>query len=77
MVDGNGFSENFVYSIYEDSKGIYWLGTNNGLNKYDLIKDKFITYLPEEGNINSISSNVVWSIYEDENDNLWFGTRNV
>jgi len=31
----NGLSENMVYAIYQDSKGYLWIGTHDGLNRYD------------------------------------------
>ncbi len=30
-----GLSLSSVYSIYQDSKGFMWFGTEDGLNKYD------------------------------------------
>ncbi|HTE33928.1 MAG TPA: two-component regulator propeller domain-containing protein, partial [Chryseolinea sp.] len=30
-----GLSDNRIESIFQDSKGFMWFGTNNGLNKYD------------------------------------------
>ncbi|MDG5798804.1 two-component regulator propeller domain-containing protein [Marinilabiliaceae bacterium ANBcel2] len=31
----DGLSQSWVKSIYQDSKGFMWFGTNNGLNKYN------------------------------------------
>ncbi|HTF27247.1 MAG TPA: two-component regulator propeller domain-containing protein [Flavitalea sp.] len=30
-----GLSDNRIQSIFQDSQGFMWFGTNNGLNKYD------------------------------------------
>ncbi len=62
------FDEN-IRSIFQDSKGNYWYGTNAaGVYRYD---GKTLTqYTVSDG----LSDNQVQSIQEDEMGNLWFGT---
>ena len=31
----DGLSHNYVQSIYQDKDGFIWLGSDNGLNRYD------------------------------------------
>ncbi|TAD97066.1 MAG: hypothetical protein EAZ97_13045 [Bacteroidetes bacterium] len=59
-----------VKSIYEDPKGLIWLGTNQGLKIIDL-KDQ--TYHHNTIN-NYLSSNEISSIIEDSDQNIWLGT---
>lgn len=33
--DGTGLSSNVVYSVYPDKKGFIWVGTDNGLQRFD------------------------------------------
>jgi hypothetical protein len=48
-----------------------WLGTTNGLNKFDKVNKRFFHYLVADG----LPSNAIQSILEDEHGNLWLGTQ--
>ncbi|MEJ2053068.1 MAG: two-component regulator propeller domain-containing protein, partial [Calditrichaceae bacterium] len=78
--DPNSISENIIWSILEDSHGDLWVGTNNaGLNRLadykKLDKDaKFIHYISNPEDPNSLSDNKVLNMYEDGSGNLWIGT---
>jgi len=67
-----GLSANTILCLFQDSKGFLWIGTYNGLNKYDGYK--FTIYKNSIGNPNSISDNKIRAICEDGDDNLWIGT---
>ncbi|TAH22210.1 MAG: hypothetical protein EAZ08_01775 [Cytophagales bacterium] len=60
--------------IYEDSKKNIWVGTINGLNRFDILAKKFTRYLHNKQDSNSISSNMIYSILEDSKGQLWIGT---
>lgn len=47
--DKDGLSANFVASIIEDNDGILWLGTNNGITRYDPKTQDFRIFGPDEG----------------------------
>ncbi|WP_405410118.1 two-component regulator propeller domain-containing protein [Maribacter sp. Asnod1-A12] len=68
-----GLSSNYPTSLIEDSNGFIWIGTNNGLNRYDGYKPKVFKYDPE--NNNTISENWITSLLEDSNGNIWIGTE--
>lgn len=70
----SGLSNNIVYSTYQDSEGFIWIGTDNGLNRYDGYD--FKTFYHDSDDSTSISSNVVRNILEDKAGNLWIGTVN-
>ncbi|NIJ45339.1 signal transduction histidine kinase/DNA-binding response OmpR family regulator/ligand-binding sensor domain-containing protein [Wenyingzhuangia heitensis] len=67
----NGLTHNGVTSIFEDSRGFVWIGTYDGLNKYDGFKIKQYknTYKKE-----ILTSNRVRCLNEDESGNLLIGT---
>ncbi len=69
----DGLSNLSVSFITQDSMGFMWIGTVDGLCKYDGYK--FTTYRNDPENPKSLSNNEIWVIFEDSNKNLWIGTR--
>lgn len=71
-VDGaNGLSNSHVKSIIQDSYGFIWLGTRNGLNRYDGVSMKLYDCYDEalqHGN------QVISALFEDNRRQLWVGT---
>jgi signal transduction histidine kinase/ligand-binding sensor domain-containing protein/DNA-binding response OmpR family regulator len=68
-----GLSRSWVKCIYQDHLGYLWVGTADGLNRYDGIS--FKTYKYKSGDIHSINHNNIFVIYEDKRKNLWVGTQ--
>lgn len=68
----DGLSNNTVRCMYQDSKGFIWLGTLNGLNRYDGIS--FKTYLPSKDNSLSLPDHRVRALFEDQHGFLWIRT---
>ncbi len=67
-----GLSGNNVNCVYQDETGYIWIGTDNGLNKYDGHQfTLFNTDVPKDGFLSNGSINV---IYQDKNGLLWIGT---
>jgi len=69
----NGVSVSSVYKIMQDRSDFIWLGTNEGLVKYDGYSYRI--YKHEAFNPNSLSENWVLDIIEDKYGNLWLGTQ--
>lgn len=69
----DGLSQNTVNDIFKDTRGFIWIGTNDGLNRYDGYT--FRTYQFQFNDSTSLSNNRVYEICEDEEGNLWVGTR--
>jgi signal transduction histidine kinase/ligand-binding sensor domain-containing protein/DNA-binding response OmpR family regulator len=68
----DGLSQLTVTTVLQDSKGMMWFGTRDGLNSYD--GKSFQTYL-----FNSVDNrldNHVVALSEDKEHNLWIGTTN-
>lgn len=68
----HGLSSNNVTWILQDTKGFLWIGTEDGLNRYDGYT--FKVYRNKRGDNNSLSNNFIWSLCEDKNGMLWIGT---
>ncbi len=64
-----------VSSMLIDSKGILWVGTEMGLNKFNRKTEKSVLFSHNFNNPFSISNNKINVIYEDSNGLLWVGTN--
>jgi PAS domain S-box-containing protein len=69
-----GLSQSSIFSIHQGKSGFIWVGTQDGLNKYDGYK--FEVYKSNTKSKNSLSDNDITSLLEDDLGNLWIGTRN-
>ncbi|MCP3960134.1 MAG: hypothetical protein GY719_20000 [bacterium] len=69
----HGLSHSSVWIIHQDSRGFLWLGTQEGLNRYDGYGFEVYRHDPE--NPDSLSESEVVAIHEDSRENLWIGTR--
>ncbi|MEI6291109.1 MAG: two-component regulator propeller domain-containing protein, partial [Chloroflexota bacterium] len=67
-----GLSQSVVNCILQDRLGFLWLGTQDGLNRYDGYNFKI--YKPDPNDPNSISDGWINALYEDKNGFLWIGT---
>jgi signal transduction histidine kinase/ligand-binding sensor domain-containing protein/DNA-binding response OmpR family regulator len=69
---GDGLPNNTVSAITQDRFGYLWLGTLNGLVKYDGYTIK--TYTPVKNDSLSINNRWISKIFEDHKGSLWIGT---
>lgn len=67
-----GPSTGTIQSIIKEKLGFIWLGTNNGLLRYNGYNFKEYKHNPVDSN--SISGNQIWSIIQDKHGDLWIGT---
>jgi ligand-binding sensor domain-containing protein len=63
-----GLSQNSIYCLLQDTQGFIWIGTWDGLNRYDGYD--FIIYNTENG----LSNPTVNTLCEDDEKNIWIGT---
>ncbi len=69
----DGLPDNRIRSVFQDSKGYLWVGTMNGIGKYDGYGFKKYYH---QNDPSSISGNWAFAICEDTEQNIWIGTLN-
>jgi signal transduction histidine kinase/ligand-binding sensor domain-containing protein len=68
----DGLAHNAVTSIIQDSKGLMWIGTRGGLNRFDGYT--FKSYKNKANKFGNIGNNIITAIAEDKKGMLWIGT---
>lgn len=69
-----GLSQVTANCILQDRRGFIWIGTQNGLCRFDGYVFKVFKHDPEDPE--SLSDNYVWTLCEDHDGQLWVGTYN-
>ena len=70
--DPTSLSNNRVNSVLFDRSGTMWVGTQDGLGKFDARTGTFKTYYEQDG----LSGNAVSCVLEDDSGHLWMSTNN-
>lgn len=68
-----GLSFNSVTTIYQDHQGFMWIGTDDGINRYD--GHSFLVFKPDDNRSDALSAAHVESMAEDKLGRLWIGTN--
>ena len=70
--DTTSLNDNNILSLLEDHEGTIWIGTRNGLNRFDASNNTFRHF-----NINTghLINNTINGIIEDDKGMLWLGTE--
>ncbi|MBL6449666.1 response regulator [Fulvivirga sp. 29W222] len=71
----NSISDNNIWSITADAKGMIWIGTQNGLNRYDRSTDTFQVFYHQPDKPSSLCFNFVTSLHASIDNSLWVGTE--
>jgi signal transduction histidine kinase/ligand-binding sensor domain-containing protein/DNA-binding NarL/FixJ family response regulator len=68
----DGLSGNQINAITQDRQGFIWLGTNEGLNRYDGYD--FQAYPAQANDPMALSNNQIIALHSDYQGTLWVGT---
>ena len=69
----DGLSQSTVLAILQDQFGFLWIGTEDGLNRYNGYT--FRVFRPDLNNPDTISDRWITSLFEDSQGYIWIGTR--
>jgi ligand-binding sensor domain-containing protein len=72
LTEKDGLSSNKATAVAQDSDGIIWIGTSNGLNRYDGYG--FSRFFANPADPSAISGNNIENIMADGKNNLWLTT---
>jgi two-component sensor histidine kinase/ligand-binding sensor domain-containing protein len=68
----DGLSHPAVQSLIQDSQGFIWIGTQQGLNRYD--GNRFEVYKHFSDDVGGLSNGWVYVVFEDSSGRIWVGT---
>lgn len=68
----DGLSQHDISCIVQDSEGFIWIGTYDGLNRFDGYSVE--AFFHDNNNTNTLSSNRILCLFEDNQKRLWIGT---
>ncbi|NIT61903.1 MAG: hypothetical protein GWN00_38605, partial [Aliifodinibius sp.] len=63
--DPASLSNDVVQSIYEDQNRDLWIGTDEGLNKFDRSKEEFIRFQHDPADTHGLTDKKVSAVYQD------------
>lgn len=76
LQETKSLSNNTVWCLLEDTEGYIWIGTDDGLNRYDRKTHEIKIFRHNSFNPYSISNNKINVLFEDSYEILWIGTWN-
>jgi ligand-binding sensor domain-containing protein len=73
LTSKDGLAHNWILELYQDRRGFLWIGTSDGLHRYDGYDLK--VYRGDPDDPATLADNQVRALLEDGHGDLWVGTR--
>lgn len=70
----NGLPSDVVKYVMQDNQGYIWIGTDNGLVRFD--GQRMVVFQHNPDNPASIGDNMVFTIFQSRDSLIWVGTKN-
>ncbi|MBK7651249.1 MAG: hypothetical protein IPJ20_11650 [Flammeovirgaceae bacterium] len=70
--DNNSLSHNNILDIQQDSQGMIWLATPEGVNKFDPVTETFTRYTEADG----LPTNLTVGVVEGDDGEMWIASQN-
>lgn len=68
----DGLSQGMIFDLLQDKAGFVWIGTKNGLNRYDGYN--FKTFFPDPLHPYALTESQTTALCEDSHGRMWIGT---
>ncbi|HXC60139.1 MAG TPA: two-component regulator propeller domain-containing protein, partial [Steroidobacteraceae bacterium] len=75
LTTADGLPQATVYTTLRDSQGFVWLGTEDGLVRFD--GRQVVRYARSPDEPHSLPGNFIYQVVEDAQHDLWIAVRNV
>src|SRR5689334_18364992 len=69
----DGLSQATARALVQDRDGFVWIGTQDGLNRFDGYS--FRVYKHDRNDPTTLSHNHVWALLADPDGSVWIGTQ--
>jgi len=64
--DKHSITDNLIRKVFIDSNNTLWVGTQNGLSRYNVELDNFDNFLSKANDDSSLKGNIIWDIYQNK-----------
>ncbi len=72
LLDDKGTLSNYINCFLEDKDGFLWIGTTDGVKRFD--GNDFTIFKHEKGDTNSLVQSEALTLCEDKQGRIWVGT---